>query len=94
MWAVAAATCTARRSIVFPTKDGFRFALTYGPDAEWVQQRVGARGGAPHHPAASEYELTEPEIVTDLHRQHVPVLERLFLRALRVSDFIGFRSAR
>ena len=35
--------------IVFRTKDGFRFALTYGRDSEWVQNALahGAVGWSP-----------------------------------------------
>ena len=59
----------------FRTKDGFRFALTYGPDAEWVRNAL-AHGAVRLITHGKEYELTEPELVTDLHRQHVPAIGR------------------
>lgn len=77
---------------VFPTKDGFRFALTYGRNAEWVRNALdhGAVRLIHRH---REYELTDPEIVHDEHRQHVSVVARAFLRLLRVSDFLDFTRA-
>ena len=29
---------------VFPTQDGYRFALTYGPDTDWVRNVLAAGG--------------------------------------------------
>ena len=77
---------------VFRTKDGFRFALTYGRDADWVQNAL-AHGAVRLVTRSKEYELTEPELVTDPHRQHVPWLARGMLRLVRVSDFLDFRRA-
>ncbi|HSZ36731.1 MAG TPA: nitroreductase family deazaflavin-dependent oxidoreductase [Acidimicrobiales bacterium] len=79
--------------LVFRTKDGFRIALTYGRDAEWVKNAL-AHGAVRLTTKGREHELSDPEIVTDPHRQHVPAPERLFLRLLRVSDFIDFHAAR
>lgn len=75
---------------VFGTKDGFRFALTYGRDADWVRNAL-AHGAVRLITRGRVYELTEPELVTDEHRQHVPLPARGFLRLLRVSDFLDFR---
>lgn len=77
--------------LVFRTKDGFRMALTYGRDAEWVKNAL-AHGAVRLIASRREHELSDPEIVTDPHRQHVPAPGRLFLRLLRVSDFIDFRA--
>ena len=55
---------------VFRTKDGFRFALTYGRDAEWVRNAL-AHGAVRLDTHRREYELTEPVVVHDPHRQHV-----------------------
>jgi deazaflavin-dependent oxidoreductase (nitroreductase family) len=76
---------------VFPTKDGFRIALTYGRDSEWVKNAL-SHGAVRLITRRREYELTEPEIVTDEYRQHVPLLLRGFLRLMRVSDFLDFRA--
>jgi deazaflavin-dependent oxidoreductase (nitroreductase family) len=72
---------------VFRTKDGFRFALTYGPDAEWVRNAL-AHGAVRLITRGKEYELTDPEVVTDPHRQHVPWFGRGLLRLMRVSQFL------
>lgn len=77
---------------VFRTKDGFRFALTYGPDAEWVRNAL-AHGAVRLITRRKEYELSEPELVTDPHRQHVPPVGRGIMRAMRVTQFLDFRRA-
>ncbi len=76
---------------VFRTKDGFRFALTYGPDAEWVRNAL-AHGAVRLVTRGREYELTDAEVVTDPHRQHVPAIARAMMRFMRVSQFLDFRS--
>ena len=77
---------------VFRTKDGFRFALTYGPDAEWVRNAL-AHGAVRLVTRRKEYELTDPEVVTDPHRQHVPQVARGLLRLMRVSQILDFMRA-
>jgi deazaflavin-dependent oxidoreductase (nitroreductase family) len=79
--------------LVFSTKDGFRLALVYGRESEWVKNAL-AHGAVRLITRRREYELTDPEIVIDPYRQHVPFFKRLFLRVMRVSDFIDFHSAR
>jgi deazaflavin-dependent oxidoreductase (nitroreductase family) len=78
--------------IVFPTKDGFRIALTYGRDSDWVKNAL-AHGAVRLVTRRREHELTEPEVVIDEHRQHVPLPLRGVLRLLRVSEFLDFRRA-
>jgi deazaflavin-dependent oxidoreductase (nitroreductase family) len=77
--------------IVFRTMDGFRIALTYGRDSDWVKNAF-AHGAVRLITRRREYELTAPEVVVDEHRQHVPLLLRGALRVLRVSEFLDFRS--
>ena len=77
---------------VFRTKDGFRFALTYGRDAEWVRNAL-AHGAVRLVMQRREYELTDPEIVHDPHRQHVGPVGRALLHLMRVSDFLDFARA-
>ena len=77
---------------VFRTKDGFRFALTYGADAEWVRNAL-AHGAVRLITRGREYELTDPEVVTDPDRQHVPAVGRGTMRFMRVSQFLDFRRA-
>jgi deazaflavin-dependent oxidoreductase (nitroreductase family) len=78
--------------IVFRTKDGFRIALTYGRASDWVKNAI-AHGAVRLVTRRRVYELTEPELVTDPHRQHVPLLLRGLLHLLRVSEFLDFRRA-
>jgi deazaflavin-dependent oxidoreductase (nitroreductase family) len=77
---------------VFATKDGFRFALTYGREAEWVRNAM-AHGAVRLLTHRRQYELTDPEIVHDPHRQHVGQVGRTLLRIMRVSDFVDFTRA-
>ena len=78
--------------LVFGTNDGFRIALTYGRDSDWVKNAL-AHGAVRLVTRRREYELTEPEVVIDEHRQHVPLPLRGVLRLLRVSEFLDFRRA-
>ena len=78
--------------LVFGTNDGFRIALTYGRDSDWVKNAL-AHGAVRLITRRREYELTEPEIVVDEHRQHVPLALRGVLRLLGVSEFLDFRRA-
>jgi deazaflavin-dependent oxidoreductase (nitroreductase family) len=77
---------------VFWTKDGFRFALTYGADAEWVRNAL-AHGAVRLITRGKEYELTNLEVVTDPHRQHVPAIARGLLWMMRVSQFLDMTRA-
>jgi deazaflavin-dependent oxidoreductase (nitroreductase family) len=77
---------------VFKTLDGFRFALTYGADAEWVRNALD-HGAVRLITRGKVYELTDPEVVTDPHRQHVPAIGRGIMRVMRVSQFLDFKRA-
>ena len=79
--------------LVFRTKDGYRIALTYGGESDWVRNAL-AHGAVRLDTRRTAHELTDPELVTDPHLQHVPWIERGFLRLLRVSDFLDFQAAR
>lgn len=79
--------------LVFRTKDGFRIALTHGRQADWVRNAL-THGAVRLVSRGRQYELSDPEVVTDAHRQHVPWLMRGVLGALRVSDFLDFRATR
>jgi deazaflavin-dependent oxidoreductase (nitroreductase family) len=79
--------------LVFRTPEGFRIALTYGRDSDWVKNAL-AHAAIRLITRRTEHELTDPELVTDPHRRHVPRLERGLLRLLRVADFIDFHTAR
>ena len=77
---------------VFRTKDGFRMALTYGRESDWVKNAL-AHGAVRLVTRRKEYELSEPELVIDVHRQHVPLPLRWVLRLLRVAEFLDFQRA-
>ena len=77
---------------VFRTDDGFRFALTYGREAEWVKNTLSF-GAMRLITREREYELTAPRVVTDLEHNDVPEPFRLLLRLLRVSQFLEFSAA-
>jgi hypothetical protein len=79
--------------LVFRTKDGYRLALIYGRDSDWVKNAL-AHGAVRLISHRREHELTDPEIVSDPHRQHVAVPQRVLLHLLRVTDFIDFHAAR
>jgi deazaflavin-dependent oxidoreductase (nitroreductase family) len=77
---------------VFPTEDGFRIALTYGRDAEWVKNAL-AFGAVRLLTRRRERELTDPRLVTDLEHHDVPAPFRVLLRLMRVSQFLEFKAA-
>lgn len=79
--------------LVFRTKDGYRFALIYGRDSDWVKNALD-HGAVRLVTRRREHELSAPEVVVDPHRQHVPWPYRGFLGLLRVSEFIDFQAAR
>jgi len=78
--------------LAFGTKDGFRIALTFGRDSDWVKNAL-AHGAVRLVTRGKEHELSEPELVTDVNRQHVPLPLRAILRLLRVSEFLDFQRA-
>lgn len=73
---------------VFRTDDGFVFALTYGPDTDWVKN-VFAAGGLELETRRKHYELVEPRLVHDETRKHMP---RFFVNQVlalnNVNDFL------
>jgi deazaflavin-dependent oxidoreductase (nitroreductase family) len=73
---------------VFRTEDGFVFALTYGPDTDWVKN-VFAAGGLELETRRKHYELVEPRLVHDETRKDMP---RFFVSQVlalnNVNDFL------
>jgi deazaflavin-dependent oxidoreductase (nitroreductase family) len=72
---------------VFRRADGFIFALTYGPEAEWVRN-VLAAGGCDLVHRGHTYRLTNPEVIHDETRQTVPAFPRPILRLVGCADFL------
>jgi deazaflavin-dependent oxidoreductase (nitroreductase family) len=77
---------------VFPTPDGYRFALTYGPDTDWVKNVVAA-GGCELWTRRRTVRLVEPRLYHDERRRGIRPLERQVLRLLGVADFLSMRTA-
>lgn len=75
---------------VFATPDGYVFALTYGPGADWVRN-VLAAGGCTLHARGRVIALTGPRLSHDESRPHIRPLERQVLRVLGVADFLSLR---
>jgi deazaflavin-dependent oxidoreductase (nitroreductase family) len=72
---------------VFRRPGGCGIALTYGPEAEWVQN-VLAAGGAVLERGGVRQRLTNPRLVRDLRHRPVPPLVRIPLRLLGADAFL------
>jgi len=77
---------------VFRAGDGYVFALTYGPDSDWVRN-VMAAGGCELRTRRRTIALVSPRIVHDESRSGIRPLERAFLRILGVADFLTLQAA-
>jgi deazaflavin-dependent oxidoreductase (nitroreductase family) len=72
---------------IFRVEDGYVIALTYGPQSDWVRN-VLAAGGCDVTIRGRTVHLTEPEIVHDPRRRHMPLFARPILGAVGVDDFL------
>jgi len=77
---------------VFPAKDGFVLALTYGPGADWVKN-VLAAGGCELRTRGRTVRLVAPRLFRDESRRAIRPVERQILRVLRVTDFLSLTTA-
>jgi deazaflavin-dependent oxidoreductase (nitroreductase family) len=68
------------------------FALTYGADVQWVKN-VMAAGGCRMVTMGRTVQLTEPRLTVDPTASLVPLPVRLFLRLMRVTEFLSMRQA-
>ena len=75
---------------VFRRSDTYVFALTYGPDVQWVRN-VLATGRAELEVRRHRVRLAEPEVVHDPSRTLMPLPVRSFLGLMRVSTFLRMR---
>jgi deazaflavin-dependent oxidoreductase (nitroreductase family) len=75
---------------VFAHDGGWRIALTYGPDSDWVKN-VLAAGGAGIVVRGRERRLTDPRLVTDDTLAGMPAPVKLVLRRIGVNQFVDFR---
>ena len=73
---------------VFDAPDGFVFALTYGPDTDWVKNVMAADGCTIRH-KRRDVALTHPRfITTEEGMAHMPAPVRVVLQLLDVTEFL------
>jgi deazaflavin-dependent oxidoreductase (nitroreductase family) len=77
---------------VFATEDGYLFALTYGPDTDWVKN-VLAAGGCELQTHGRAVKLSSPCLYRDESRRDIRTLERQVLRIIGVADFLSLKTA-
>jgi deazaflavin-dependent oxidoreductase (nitroreductase family) len=77
---------------VFRTSDGYLFALTYGPESDWVKN-VLAADGCELRTRGRTVALVSPQLVHDESRAGIRPLERTVLRLLGVADFLSAKTA-
>ena len=77
---------------VFPAADGYVFALTYGPDTDWVRN-VLAAGDCELRTRGRTARLVSPRLYRDEDRRGIRTVERQVLRVLNVADFLSLKSA-
>jgi deazaflavin-dependent oxidoreductase (nitroreductase family) len=77
---------------VFTADDGYVFALTYGPDTDWVKN-VLAAGSCELRTRGDTIELVSPRLFHDETRRGIRPFERQVLRVLGVADFLSLKPA-
>ena len=77
---------------VFPARDGYLLALTYGPDSDWVKN-VLAAGGCELVTRGRTVRLVSPQLVHDENRRGIRPVERQVLRLIGVADFLSLKTA-
>ncbi|MEA2577046.1 MAG: hypothetical protein QOD78_634 [Chloroflexota bacterium] len=77
---------------VFHRDGDYVFALTYGPDAQWVRNVLTA-GTAELEEQGRTVTLRDPRRITDAKASLMPLVVRLFLRAMRVTEFLRMSRA-
>ena len=76
---------------VFRRGDGYVFALTYGPDVDWVRNVVAA-GGCTMRTRGRTVRLVDPQLVHDPSGHLIPQPVRAFLGLLGVTDYLVTRT--
>jgi deazaflavin-dependent oxidoreductase (nitroreductase family) len=72
---------------VFRGGDGYRIALTYGPDIDWVRNVMAAGGCALIH-LRRQIGLSNPRIISDPTCQWAPPVVRQVLRAAHATQYM------
>ncbi|MGW6377500.1 nitroreductase family deazaflavin-dependent oxidoreductase [Rhodococcus sp. NPDC055112] len=75
---------------VFRRGDGYRFALTYGPDSDWVRN-VLAAGHVDITTRGRLVSLTDPRLVTDPSADWAPRGVRFVLRRVGADTYLQCR---
>jgi deazaflavin-dependent oxidoreductase (nitroreductase family) len=75
---------------VFRKGQDYVFALTYGADVQWVKN-VLAAGGCELASMGRTVRLTDPRLFVDPKQRPMPLPVRLFLRLMRVTEFLSMR---
>jgi deazaflavin-dependent oxidoreductase (nitroreductase family) len=78
---------------VFEEDGRYVFALTYGPDSDWVRNVIAA-GGCQIETRSRRVELADPRRFTDESRHAVPVPARWILRLANVDEFLSLAPRR
>jgi deazaflavin-dependent oxidoreductase (nitroreductase family) len=77
---------------VFRDRDRYVFALTYGPESDWVRN-VLAAGGCKIKTRRQVVELCDPQLFTDPTRRLVPAPARWILGLVNVDEFMALSPA-
>jgi deazaflavin-dependent oxidoreductase (nitroreductase family) len=72
---------------VFRTRDGYRIALTYGPDRDWLRN-IEAAGGCTLIVRGRRVEVRDPRLVTDPTNAWAPLPVRLILSRVGVTQSV------
>jgi deazaflavin-dependent oxidoreductase (nitroreductase family) len=73
---------------VFAAPGGYVFALTYGPETDWVKN-VQAAGSCELMTRRHRFRLVAPHRFHDESRHHTGIVARPILRLLGVDDFLS-----
>lgn len=76
---------------VFRHGDRYVFALTYGPESDWVRNVIAA-GGCEIRTRRTNIELRHPQRFSDPSRRLVPIPARWMLRLGSVAEFLALTS--
>lgn len=78
---------------VFEAEHGFVFALTYGPDADWVKNVMTA-GTCTIRRRSQEVQLDDPRLIsTEEGMARMPAAARPLLRLANVTEFLRMDEA-
>jgi deazaflavin-dependent oxidoreductase (nitroreductase family) len=77
---------------VFRHGDEYVFALTYGSDVQWVKNILAA-GGCELVTMGRTVRLDDPRLFVDPKQRRMPLPVRLFLRVMRVTEFLSMQLA-